>query len=212
MVKIPDKRPVRFFNTTGPCRPWDHYMLPPADRLVGAQLDRYIRDNLYWVLHAPRQTGKTTFLQEWAREINAGGEAVACYVSIEACQGITDMAEAMKTIHKAVCAFAKRAELPIPELPLNESSMLIDSTMHKWAELVFPKPLIVLFDEADVLERESFKNIFSFDIKEDTGFFPNFTKLDITALFAQRTKETGQKITDEALDYIYEQSWGNHGL
>jgi len=29
------KREVRFFNTTGPCNPWDHYMLPPEDRLVG---------------------------------------------------------------------------------------------------------------------------------------------------------------------------------
>jgi hypothetical protein len=45
-----------------------HYMLPPEDRLVGAQLPRYIRDQLFWVLHAPRQTGKTTVLQSWARE------------------------------------------------------------------------------------------------------------------------------------------------
>ena len=74
MNNDPQKRPVRFFNTTGPCMPWDHYMLPPADRLVGAQLHRYIRDSLYWVLHAPRQTGKTTFLQSWAREINAGAK------------------------------------------------------------------------------------------------------------------------------------------
>jgi predicted AAA+ superfamily ATPase len=40
-------------------------MLPPAERLIGAQLDRYISDKLYWVLHAPRQTGKTTFLLDW---------------------------------------------------------------------------------------------------------------------------------------------------
>ena len=78
----------RFFNTTGPCDPDYHYMLPPKDRLVGAQLHRYIRDRLYWVLHAPRQTGKTTFLQSWMREINDGGEAVACYVSVESRQGI----------------------------------------------------------------------------------------------------------------------------
>ncbi|MDR0760041.1 MAG: ATP-binding protein, partial [Treponema sp.] len=66
-----NKRRIRFFNTTGPCNPEDHYMLPPEERLVGAQLHRYIRDKLYWVLHAPRQTGKTTFLQSWMREINA---------------------------------------------------------------------------------------------------------------------------------------------
>jgi len=32
------KRELRFFNTTCPCNTDDHYMLPPADRLVGAQL------------------------------------------------------------------------------------------------------------------------------------------------------------------------------
>jgi hypothetical protein len=35
---------------------------------VGAQLHRYIEDKLYWVLHAPRQTGKTTFLKSWMRK------------------------------------------------------------------------------------------------------------------------------------------------
>ena len=35
---------LRFFNTTGHCDPNRHYMLPPEDRLVEAQLHRYIRD------------------------------------------------------------------------------------------------------------------------------------------------------------------------
>lgn len=251
-TEYPPKRPVRFFNTTGPCNPWDHYMLSPADRLVGVQLDRYISDSLYWVLHAPRQTGKTTFLRNWAREINAGGEAVACYVSVEACQGITDLADAMITIHKAICAFASRAELPVPELPLNEPKFLLDETMHKWAELVLPKPLVVLFDEADVLAGEPLISFLRqlrggftdrgpgkfpssvalvgmrdlrdyitaakdgvmpnpgspFNIKTDSVFITNFSKDDVAALFAQRTEETGQKITADALDYVYEQSWG----
>ena len=145
---------IRFFNTTGPCNPLDHYMLPPEDRLVGAQLHRYIRDSLYWVLHAPRQTGKTTFLQSWAKEINSETEAVACYVSIESCQGIIDRTEAMITINKAICAFSKNTGLPIPELPFDRPEFLLYRTMQKWAELIAPKPLVVLFDETDVLEGE----------------------------------------------------------
>ena len=246
------KRPVRFFNTTGPCDPLDHYMLPPADRLVGAQLHRYIRDSLYWVLHAPRQTGKTTFLKNWAREINSGTEAVACYVSVESCQGITGRAEAMINIHKAACASAKKSELPVPELPLDNAEFLLHGTMQKWAELVAPKPLVVLFDEADVLEGEvliyflrqlrdgfagrgigkfpvsmalvgmrDLKDYITaakggvapnpgspFNIKTDSVFLSNFDKDDITALFNQRTAETGQQITAEAMDYVYGQSWG----
>jgi hypothetical protein len=42
----------------------NHRRLPPAEHLAGAQIDRYIVDKLYWMLHAPRQTGKTTFLRQ----------------------------------------------------------------------------------------------------------------------------------------------------
>ncbi|MDR1886744.1 MAG: hypothetical protein LBQ70_02405, partial [Prevotellaceae bacterium] len=101
---------IRFFNTTGPCNPDRHYMLPPAERLVGAQLNRYIRDELYWILHAPRQTGKTTLLQSWMREINSGGEAVACYVSVERCQGQSVPEKAMPSICNAIREYTHMAE------------------------------------------------------------------------------------------------------
>jgi hypothetical protein len=248
----PAKRPVRFFNTTGPCNPWEHYTLPPADRLVNAQLDRYIRDKLYWVLHAPRQTGKTTFLRSWAREINAGGEATACYVSVETCQGITDLERAMRTIHQSICFFAKGSDMPVPQLAMDNPEILLSNTLERWSEQVAPKPLIVLFDEVDVLEgeplisflrqlrsgfaeREAGKFPISislvgmrdlkdyitaakggvapnpgspFNIKTDSVFMSNFSKDDVIALFEQRTKETGQKIESEAVEYVYEQSAG----
>ncbi|MDR0721121.1 MAG: PD-(D/E)XK nuclease domain-containing protein [Treponema sp.] len=251
-MQNPSKRAVRFFNTTGPCNPYDHYMLPPADRLVGAQLDRYIRDKLYWVLHAPRQTGKTTFLQSWMREINSGDEAVACYVSVEDCQGVTGRAEAMRTMYKAICRFAQSTGLPVPVIEDNSTEGMLAAVLTKWAGLVAPKPLIVLFDEVDVLEGEALisflrqlrggfaarrPGIFPvsialvgmrdlkdyitaakggsspnpgspFNIKEDSAMLANFQKNDIAKLFAQRTAETGQQITGEALDYVYGQSGG----
>ncbi|GHT62297.1 hypothetical protein FACS1894109_21130 [Spirochaetia bacterium] len=97
-------------------------MLPPEERLVGAQLARYIGDKLYWVLHSPRQTGKTTFLQSWMREINAprngadGSEPIACYVSLESCQGITDPERAMHNIYRSICDFATLFEIPVPQV------------------------------------------------------------------------------------------------
>jgi len=149
------KRDLRFFNTTGPCNPDDHYMLPPEDRLVGAQLHRYIRDKLYWVLHAPRQTGKTTFLKSWMRKINDGNEAVACYVSVEDCQKVTDWQLGMTVIYKAICDYADWGGFPIPLIEDREPEGLLRTTLKKWAELVAPQPLIVLFDEVDVLEGET---------------------------------------------------------
>jgi hypothetical protein len=246
------KRLVRFFNTTGPCNPDDHYMLPPADRLVGAQLHRYIRDKLYWVLHAPRQTGKTTFLQSWMREINAGDEAVACYVSVEDCQGITERAEAMRTIYKTICLSAQKMGLPVPELADTSTEGMLSATLTKWSVLIAPKPLVVLFDEVDVLEGEALISFLRqlrsgfvtrgpgmfpvsialvgmrdlkdyitaakggitpnpgspFNIKEDSAMLTNFHKDDIAKLFTQRTSETSQIITREALDYVFEESRG----
>ena len=48
----------RFFNTAGPCKPEDHYMLPWEERLPS--LEGLIDQKLYFVIHAPRQVGKTT--------------------------------------------------------------------------------------------------------------------------------------------------------
>jgi hypothetical protein len=241
-----------FFNTTGPCNPADHYMLPPEDRLVGAQLHRYVEDKLYWVLHAPRQTGKTTFLKSWAREINAGGAAVACYVSVEDCQNIADSDKAMLTIYQAICDFAKLSGIAVPSIEKPTPAGLLRTTLIQWAERVAPKPLIVLFDEVDVLVDNALVSFLRqlrggfadrgtgqfpvsialvgmrdlkdyimkskdgqrvnpgspFNIKVDSASLSNFSKDDVMRLFAQRTEETGQQITQEALDYVYDQSKG----
>jgi hypothetical protein len=75
---------VRYFNTSGPCVPELHYMLPPEPRLPGAR--RLIDQSLYFVVHAPRQTGKTTTLGALARDIAADGRQVALLVSCERAQ------------------------------------------------------------------------------------------------------------------------------
>ncbi|MDR2642185.1 MAG: AAA family ATPase, partial [Planctomycetaceae bacterium] len=146
--------PIRFFNTTGPCNPDKHYMLHPAERLQGAQLNRYIKDDLYWMLHAPRQTGKTTFLKSWMREINAGKEAIACYVSIERCQGLLEIERAMPALYSAILKHADECEIPVPKIDIRDTASILNDTLVNWAKLLSPKPLVVLFDEVDVLEGE----------------------------------------------------------
>jgi hypothetical protein len=227
-------------------------MLPPADRLVGAQLHRYIKDQLYWVLHAARQMGKTTFLKSWMHEINTGGEAIACYVSVETCQGLTEPERAMPTICSAIQAYTRMSNMDIPEVPTTSVGSMLSDTLIRWSELVAPKPLIVLFDEVDVLEGEAMVSFLRqlrggfasrgvgafpvsvalvgmrdlkdyivkakdgkavnpgspFNVKADSASLSNFTRKDIAKLFAQRTAETGQQITGDALDYVYEQSKG----
>jgi hypothetical protein len=145
---------ARFFNTTGPCNPEDHYFLPPEVRLRQADLERYIGQKLYWVLHAPRQTGKTTFLQTWMRQLNASEKVVACYVSVERCQGIPDIERAIPAVCSAIRDYAKDFGVPIPERPAvdTDPASLLTEIVKNWSELVAPKPLVVLFDEVDTLE------------------------------------------------------------
>jgi hypothetical protein len=47
-----------------------------------------------------------------------------------------------------------------------------------------------------------------FNIKADSVLLGNFSQDEVKKLFVQRTEETGQKITDEALVYVWEQSQG----
>ncbi|GHV90794.1 hypothetical protein AGMMS50268_12970 [Spirochaetia bacterium] len=233
-------------------------MLPPEERLVGAQLDRYIGDKLYWVLHAPRQTGKTTFLQSWMREINAvhegadGTEPIACYVSVEGCQGVSEPERAIPAICASIREYAAQFNMPVPQVDDVPPLSMLNNILSNWAKLVAPKPLVVLFDETDVLTGEALISFLRqlrsgfasrgvgtfpvsialvgmrdlkdyitaakggvvpnpgspFNIKEDSAVLTNFQKDDIAKLFAQRTTETGQQITAEALDYVYNQSRG----
>ncbi|MCE7938580.1 MAG: ATP-binding protein, partial [Chloroflexi bacterium CFX6] len=71
----------RSFNTAGPCRPDIDYMLPASVRLPGVR--PLIDDQRYFVLHAARQTGKTTALLALAAELTAAGRYVAALVSME---------------------------------------------------------------------------------------------------------------------------------
>jgi hypothetical protein len=147
-------KPEKFFNTTGPCDPEKHYMLPAEDRLVGASLGRYIKNELYWVLHAPRQTGKTTFLQGWMHEINSGEEAIACYVSAERCQGISEAEPCNRALCDAIIEYAKHFLAPefIPPSPKSGVLSMLSEILISWSELCAPKPLVVLFDEVDVIQ------------------------------------------------------------
>ncbi|MCP4146423.1 MAG: hypothetical protein GY757_01610 [bacterium] len=72
---------TKFFNTTGLCFPEDHYMVEPLKRLhnvVGL-----IKRKLYFTLHAPRQTGKTTYLYALARKLNDEGNYITLVTSFE---------------------------------------------------------------------------------------------------------------------------------
>ncbi|MDR1857082.1 MAG: hypothetical protein LBR22_08010 [Desulfovibrio sp.] len=77
------------FNISGPCRPGKHYMIDPLARLPIAK--RLCLTEKYFVIHAPRQSGKTTTLEALVDEINGNGQHYAIYCSLEEVVSGVDM-------------------------------------------------------------------------------------------------------------------------
>ena len=71
----------KWFNTAGPCQADIHYMLSSGDRLP--EIYTLIAQRNYFVIHAPRQVGKTTAMLTLAQELTASGECTAVMLSLE---------------------------------------------------------------------------------------------------------------------------------
>ena len=94
---------MRFFNTTGPIVADDHYHVPPLSRVDADGLLELIERKRYFVLHAPRQTGKTTALRVLRDRLNASGRYRCAYVDVSPAQTAReDVGAAMQAILDAL--------------------------------------------------------------------------------------------------------------
>ena len=150
---------MRFFNTEGPVRPDDHYAIPPLDRVDVDELLALIRAKRYFVLHAPRQTGKTSALIALRDLLNSGeaGNFRCVNVNVEVGQvARDDVAEGIRAI---LSMMASRALL-LGDDYLDDvwPDMLAkvgpnDALRHvlmRWC-VANPVPLVLLVDEIDSL-------------------------------------------------------------
>ena len=147
---------MRFFNTAGPIKPTRHYSIPPLERLDLNEVLALIRDEKYFVLHAPRQTGKTSTLLALCDLLNAEGTCRCVYVNVEGGQAMREAVEpAMQVI---LGEFASRARAMGDEfLPKVWSGILAEygpgalgEALARWAA-ADSKPLVLLIDEIDAL-------------------------------------------------------------
>ena len=101
---------MRFFSTAGPVRPDDHYAIAPLDRMDVDELLTLIRAKQYFVLHAPRQTGKTSALIALRDLLNSGevGDFRCVNVNVESAQvARDDTARGMRAILSSLAASAR---------------------------------------------------------------------------------------------------------
>ena len=149
---------MRFFNTEGPVRPEDHYLLPPLQRWDLDEVLTLIEQKKYFLLHAPRQTGKTSCLLALVEHLNREGRYRAVYANLETAQAAReDVALAMADIVQTIADEAQRQTgasgldaLAREVLALNAPTRALRAFLNQWCERS-PQPVALLLDEVDAL-------------------------------------------------------------
>ncbi|MCP4688267.1 MAG: ATP-binding protein [Desulfobacterales bacterium] len=150
----------RFFNMAGPCNPEIHYMIDPLPRIAGVR--GLIEESHYFVIHAPRQTGKTTYLYALMKKLNEEGKYTTLTVNIQPAASGRNAREAMliasSTIYRHACFHLPEGERP--RVLLNPDSDMFPADQLKgylseWAE-TNPKPIALFIDEVDSLTDDLF--------------------------------------------------------
>ena len=150
---------MRFFNTAGPVRPDDHYAIPPLDRVDVDELLARIRAKQYFVLHAPRQTGKTSALIALRDLLNSGevGSFRCVDVNVEVGQvARDDVARGIRAILGILAENARGLGDDYPGGVWQDvlASMGPESALNvllaRWCR-ANPVPLVLLVDEIDSL-------------------------------------------------------------
>ena len=150
---------MRFFNTAGPVRSEDHYAVPPLERTNLDELLQLIRNKQYFVLHAPRQTGKTSALIALRDLLNSGaaGEFRCVDVNVEVGQVARDDTE--RGLQAIIGSLATTAMLLGDDYPDRVWSDILGKfgpeaalkeLLTRWC-LANPTPLVLLVDEIDSL-------------------------------------------------------------
>jgi hypothetical protein len=149
---------MRFFNTAGPVRAAEHYCLPPLTRFDLAEVLSLIDQKKYFVLHAPRQTGKTTSLLALMEKLNREDKYRCLYFNVEIAQ--TARENVQKGMQAILSQIALQARITLGDtfvktvwsdvLAQSGENAALGEVLTLWAEHS-PLPLVLLIDEIDAL-------------------------------------------------------------
>ena len=148
---------MRYFNVAGPCNKTDHYMIEASSRLQG--VEQLIDMKQYFVIHAARQSGKTTYLKDLVRRLNETGKYYTLYCSLESIQRFEKAQEGIPEIVKLLRKVILFSTIPNKEkFAENADFSYISGAVNMSLSLFcmqIDKPLVILFDEADCLKEDT---------------------------------------------------------
>src|SRR6056297_3291418 len=147
----------KFFNTAGPIIREDNYCIDPLIRINKDEIMTLIAKKRYFILHAPRQTGKTSSLLALQDFINKEGQYKCLYVNVEPAQAARSKVE--EGIKAIIVELGSCASLYLKEDYFFEhlntfiaygGYTAFKTALSRWCQQS-EKPVILLIDEIDSL-------------------------------------------------------------
>ncbi len=235
------KREIKkFFNIAGPVVPGYHYLLPL--RLDYEKIHQLIDLRFYFILNAPRQTGKTSAIFQVIERLKSENEFTPLYVNVENAQAARGNVKAgIDTILELIKLGILDAYGPQdPALKLFEKITdnpfnALYEFLREWSKVV-SKPIILFIDEIDSLIGDTLISVLrqlragylarpsgfpqsicliggsAFNIKAESLVLSSFSLEEVRTLYEQHTQETGQEFTNDAILYVFDQTRGQPWL
>jgi hypothetical protein len=127
-------------------------MIEASSRLHG--VEELIDMKQYFVIHAARQSGKTTYLGDLTQRLNASGKYYALYCSLESVQNCIDPKEGIPAIISCLKDDISFSDIPNNDKFAQNASLdyvrVLKTELTRFCMLL-DKPLVIFFDEADCL-------------------------------------------------------------
>ena len=147
----------RWFKIAGPCRVDKHYMLPPTSRLP--DLETLIEQESYFVVHAPRQTGKTTAMLALAKQLTESDRYAAIMVSAEVGSAFNNDLDAAELAILGAWRNTIEDYLPTELQPRTwvyntPAGQRIRENLRAWSRAI-NRPLVLFIDEIDSLQDQT---------------------------------------------------------
>ncbi|MEA5619949.1 AAA-like domain-containing protein [Cronbergia sp. UHCC 0137] len=162
----------RWFNIAGPCKPEKNYTISATSRLP--DLSMLIAQESYFVLHAPRQTGKTTAMLSLAQQLTATGNYAAVMVSVEVGSAFNHDPSAAElailgTWYNTIdIRLPKELQPPVKQWQQEEPGNRIKAFLQSWSQSC-SRPLVIFIDEIDSLQDETLISV----LRQLRDGFPN---------------------------------------
>ncbi|MGJ0607630.1 AAA-like domain-containing protein [Cylindrospermopsis raciborskii] len=162
----------RWFNIAGPCNPKKNYTISTTSRLP--DLSTLIEQESYFVLHAPRQTGKTTAMLSLAQQLTDSGNYAAVMVSVEVGSAFNhdpttaELAILGAWYNTINIRLPKELQPPVKQWQQEEPGSRIKAFLSAWAKAI-NRPIVLFIDEIDSLQDQTLISV----LRQLRDGFPN---------------------------------------